>query len=418
MLNDEIIDRLNDRLIERLEEGNRYVLQEIGKKIVQIKSLSPTEAQKLANILKYGGDYEKIINKLSKITKINKKDIYKIFEAVAKKDYMFAKQFYDYRNIKFIPYEQNIELKRLVDSIANTTTNEYINLAGSKNIGLGIYNEKTKRVEFKVLKEAYNKLIDEAILNVSTGKETFDTMMKKTLNEVDKGLQVYYEHTDEKGNKKYYKKNVISAVRQNMTDGLSRLQQEMQKEVGKQFKSDGVEITVVVNPAPDHAEVQGRQFSNEEFNKFQNDKDSYSYDKKFFPATSEETGHDRRSIGQYNCRHLIYSIILGVNMPQYSDKKLKEIIDNNNKGFEYDGKHYTKYEGSQMQRRLENEIRKNKLAQISARARDSIDEVDESQRKIRVLTNKYKSLCEAGDYTPRNELLRVSGYKRIKTSKR
>ena len=43
-----------------------------------------------STVLKYGGDYEKIANKLAKITKLNKNDIYKIFEAVAKKDYRFA----------------------------------------------------------------------------------------------------------------------------------------------------------------------------------------------------------------------------------------------------------------------------------------------------------------------------------------
>ena len=407
MLNDEIIDRLSDRLVERLEEGNQYVLQEIGKKIVEIKSLSPNQAQKLANILKYGGDYEKIANKLSKITKLNKKDIYNIFKEVAKKDYRFAKQFYDYRKTKYIPFDKNTQLNRLVNAVANITANEYISLAGSKNIGLGIYNPTTKQVEFKVLKKAYDKLIDQAILNVSTGKETFDTMMKKTFEELDKGLQVIYNKDG-----KIYKKNVISAVRQNINDGLNKLQQEMQVMVGKQFDSDGVEITVVYNPAPDHAEVQGKQFSNDEFAKFQNDKDCVSYDGVKF--TADYNGHDRRSIGQYNCRHLVYSIILGVNIPQYSNDKLKKIIDDNNKGFDFEGKHYTKYEGSQMQRRLENEIRKNKLAQISARARNEELDIINSQRKISILSKKYKKLCSEGNLTPRNDLLRISGYKRVK----
>lgn len=424
MLNDEIIDKLNDRLVQRIEKGNQYVLEQIGKKLLQIKSLSSTEAQKLVNILKYGGDYEKIVNKLSKITKINKKDIYKIFEQVAKSDYRFAKQFYDYRNMKYIPYEKNTELKRLVNAIADTTAKTYENLANSRNIGLGIYDERTKKITFKTLKDAYNTIIDQAVLNVSTGKETFDTMMRKTLNELDRGLKVVYQYKDKDGKTKYYKKNLESAVRQNMTDALSQLQQKMQEEVGRQFDSDGVEITVVMNPAPDHAEVQGRQFSTvrptknqlSEFEKFQNDKDCYSYDGKFFPATSEETGRDRRSIGQYNCRHLPYSIILGVNIPQYTDEQLKKIIDDNNKGFEFEGKHYTNYEASQIQRRLENEIRKNKVAQISARARDDEEAIFKSQYSVTRLTNKYKQLCNIGDLTPRNDLLSVSGYRRVKVS--
>ena len=412
MLNDIIIDKLNDIFVKRIEELNEYVLQEIGTKIKQIKNLSPNEAQRLSNVLKYGGDYDKIVNKLQKITKLNKKDIYKIFEKVAKKDYAFKKQFYDYRKIKYIPYEKNTELKSLVNSIAKATAETYMNIASSTNIGLGIVNQKTKQVEFKVLKQAYNDIIDQAILNISTGQETFDTMMKKTLNELDKGLKVVYEYKDKDGNTKYYKKSLDSAVRQNINEGLSKLQQEMQKEVGEQFKSDGVEITVVYNPAPDHAEVQGKQFSNKEFKKFQNDMKATSYDGVVFEP--EYNGHDRRSIGQYNCRHLVYSIILGVNEQQYSNKQLKEIIDRNNKGFNYEGKHYTLYEGSQMQRRIETEIRHNKVDQISARARNDDDSIIKAQYNITRLTNKYNKLCKAGGFTPRTDLLNVSGYHRLK----
>lgn len=413
MLNDEVIDRLSDRLVKRMEEGNEYVLQEIGKKIKQIKSLSSTDAQKIANILKYGGDYEKIANKLSKITKLNKKDIYKIFEEVAKKDYRFAKQFYDYRDIKYIPYDNNTELKRLVRSIADRTAMEYVSLASSKNLGIGYVN-KNNKVVIKHLKEAYYDIIDEAILNVSTGKETFDTMIRKSLKQIDRGLKVIYDSTyiGKDGKEHHYTRNVYSAIRQNMTDGISALQQEMQKQVGEQFKSDGVEITVVYNPAPDHALVQGKQFSNEQFSNFQNDKRATSYDGVTFEP--EFKGHDRRSIGQYNCRHVPYSIILGVNIPQYTNKQLKEINDRNEKGFTYEGKHYTNYEGSQLQRRLENEIRKSKVEQISARARDDEDSINEYQHKVDILTSKYKKLCSASDLTPRNELLSVSGYHKVK----
>ena len=47
-----------------------------------------------------------------------------------------------------------------------------------------------------------------------------------------------------------------------------------------------------------------------EFEKFQEDEDAVSYDGVKFPAISEETKHDRRAIGQYNCYHYTFSIIL------------------------------------------------------------------------------------------------------------
>ena len=64
MLNDVIIDKLSDRLVKRINAGNEYVLQQIGKKLKEIKDLTPEQAEKLANVLKYGGDYNKIANEL------------------------------------------------------------------------------------------------------------------------------------------------------------------------------------------------------------------------------------------------------------------------------------------------------------------------------------------------------------------
>ena len=83
-----------------------------------IRKTSIDELPQLINVLKYGGNYDKILKKLAQITELNVKDIEKIFESVAKENQYFAKQFYDYRNIKFIPYEQNISLQNQVKAIA------------------------------------------------------------------------------------------------------------------------------------------------------------------------------------------------------------------------------------------------------------------------------------------------------------
>lgn len=413
MINDELIEKVNERLIRRIEQGNEYVIKEIAKSIKQIRDVSPSNKNKLINILKYGGNYEKIVNKISKMTKLNKKEIYEIFEKVAKNDYDFAKQFYDYRKIKFIPYEKNMELKDMVNAIAKITANEYANISKTTAIGVGII-DKDNNVALKALKTAYNELIDEAVINISSGKETFDSAMKRQLKQLGNGLRVIYPTTyvDKNGEIKHRSRRLDSALRQQMNDGLREMHIEMQKEIGKEFDSDGVEITVHDNPAPDHEEVQGRQFSNEEFEKFQNDKKAVDYKGKVFLPEFE--GHDRRSIGQYNCYHYTFSIILGVNRPQYSDEQLKKINDNNKKGFTLDGKQYTMYEGTQMQRQLETAIRDTKYQQIVARESDNNDLIRESQHRITILNNKYNKLCNASGLPKKAKRLSVSGYKRVK----
>ena len=204
-----------------------------------------------------------------------------------------------------------------------------------------------------------------------------------------------------------------SSVRQHLKGALRNLHNETQAVFGEEFGSDGVEISVHINPAPDHAEVQGRQFSKEEFANFQNDQYAVDYTGKSFAP--EHDGNDRRSISEYNCYHYTFDIVLGVSKPNYSEEELQKIIDDNNKGFELDGEHYTNYEGTQLQRKLETEIRKQKDIQIMAKASGNEELVLESQTKIIQLTQKYKELSDVSGLPTRMERMRVTQYKRSST---
>lgn len=403
MLSDEVIDKVIERLVDRIEEANTYTLSQIGKSIKKIGTLSPSDAQKLAQVLKYGGDYDKIVKKLAEITDLNIRDIYTIFDEVAKNDYNFAKQFYDYRGMKFVPYEENINLKNQVRALANITANEYFNI--TRTLGFATRDEKG-RIIYTDLTKTFQNALDEAVLSVAQGKETFEQQMYRTIKELGESGIRTIDYSSGRSMR------VDSAVRMNMKSGLRNLHNEMQEQIGEEFGADGVEISVHLNPAPDHAEVQGKQFSKEEFNKFQNDEEAVSYDGEVFPP--EHDGRDRRSISQYNCYHYIFSIVLGISEPQYSSAQLKDIIDSNEKGFDLDGKHYTNYEGTQMQRQLETKIREQKDIQIAGREAGNDDVVRESQKKITELNKKYKQLSEVSGLPTKKNRLRVSGYKRTK----
>lgn len=421
MIDERLIDKLVERLVDRVEEGNTYTLMKIGDSIRQIGELSPSKRHQLAQILKYGGNYDKIVQKLAEITELNVKDIYEMFEEVAKSDYAFAKQFYDYKGVKYIPYEQNIALQNQVKALARITANEFVNFSDTRLLGFGWQDEKGN-VTFKGLKDTYEQVIDEAVLTVSQGKDTFDNQMYKIIKQLGGGgLKTISPKTyitkDKDGNiiEKHYTNRLDSAVRMNMKGALRNLHNETQAIFGREFGSDGVEISVHMNPAPDHAEVQGRQFSKEEFDNFQNDRDAVDYSGKLF--TKEHEGHDRRSISQYNCYHYTFDIVLGVSKPNYSEEELKQINDDNNKGFELDGEHFTNYEGTQMQRKLETEIRKQKDIQIMAKASGQKELVQESQSKITQLTRKYKQLSDVSGLPTKMERMRVSGYRRTSIAK-
>lgn len=410
MITDVALDLLIERYVERVYKMNTIFLKGVGESIRKIRTLTPTQAHQLVEILKYGGSYDEIVKKISKQTNLSIQEIDEIFAEVAKMDLDFAEQFYKYRNIPFKEYEKNETLKRHVQSLARIAKEEFFNFANSSAIGYSIRDSEGNILKLG-LRETYERILDEAILNVSRGVTTFDYNMSKILKSLGRSGLKYLDYESGRSIR------LDSMVRQHMNNAIRNLHNEIELDFGKEFDSDGVEISVHQQPAPDHMYVQGRQFSNEEFEKFQTNQDCVSYEGISFPAISEETGRDRRSISEYNCRHYIYSIVLGVSQPNFTEKALQNIIDKNEKGFELDGIHYTGYEGTQLQRKLEREIRTQKDLQILGRSSRNKEMILDAQEKISQLTYKYKELSNISGLKTRMDRLRVGGYKRIAKSK-
>lgn len=387
MLDDKIINVLVDRLVSRIEQGNEYILKQMGNTIRHIGTLSPSKANQLVNILKYGGNYDKIVRKLAQITELNIRDIEKIFEAVAKENLYFAKQFYEYRNIKYIPYEKNISLQRQVKALARITANNYMNMSRT----LAFTKIENGKVIYTDLARTYQNMIDEAVLNISQGKTDFNSNMYKTIKELGQSGIKTVDYASG------YSRRLDSAVRQNIQSALRDMSNELQKQFGEEFDYDGIEVSHHANPAPDHEFIDGQQFSKEEFEKIDSELE--------------------RPVGELNCYHYIFPIILGVSKPNYTKEQLQEDKEKNKKGFNYEGKHYTLYEGTQLQRKIETEIRKAKDIQIIAKASGNKELVQESQARITQLTYKYRELSKISGLPTQLERARVSGYKRTNINK-
>ena len=410
MISEEQIDLLVERLVQRTEQANIYFYKKIGEILKQLKSLRPTEAHQLVQIFKYGGTYEEIVKQIAKYTNLNIADIDDIFKSYAKRDGYFYESFYKYRNIPFVPFSENVAIRTQTQALANIIKTEMYDYFRSNVIGFTINDE------FKNIKDTYNYLLDEALLNVGQGKETFDSAMSRILKDIGgSGLKTINYASGRS-------MRLDSAVRMHLKSGLRELHNENQKIYGEEFGADGVEISVHSNPAPDHALAQGRQISiirpnnNElsEWEKLQAGEEAKDYKGRVITLDHDHK-NGYRPISEMNCYHYVFSIILGVNKPQYDDNELNSIIKANKEGFEYEGKKYTMYEGTQLQRALERKIREQKDIQILAKASGDDNLVGEAQQKITQLTHKYKELSDASGLPFKYDRLKVAGYRRTKT---
>lgn len=431
MLNDEIIDKLTERVVRRYENVNTFILKKMGENIKKIGTLSSTDALKLQQVFKYGGDYEKIAQELAKVSGLSVQDIYEIFEGVSKKDLQFAKQFYDYRGVSFIPYEENIALQKQVESIARISIGEF--LINTSMLGYGLQDSKGNIV-YQGIRETYNKLIDEAILSISTGKETFQESMRRQLKTLGGGgLKVIYPTTyiDKNGIVKHYTRRLDSVIRTNLQEGIRALHNANQEILGEDFGYNGIEITHHSNSAPDHIDtVDGKQFVlvdkvqeqinmgiEKEIKQEDIRGNQVKIKGKIYDDFNAMNNALKRPVSTLNCKHKIFTIILGVSKPAHTQEQLDEDKEKNIQGFELDGKHYSLYEGTQLQRQLERAIREQKDIQILAKSSDDMELVGTAQSNITKLTQKYKELSQISGLPTKMKRLTVSGYKRVAIKK-
>lgn len=407
MIDEKLQEQLLKVFDKRFQDYNTKVLEELGDVIKQFKDLSPSQAYKLGQQLKYNTTIKDLLNELSKISGLSVKDLKAILEKVARENIGFADVYYKARGIETPIYSENKALQRLVSSVYNVSGAEFKNIA--KSTGFRLLDSNGKPLLLSI-DETYKYVIDKCVVAISQGKETYQQSMRSTLKQLSSSgvRKIEYESG--------YSRRLDTSIRQNILDSMRQVSNESQQLFGKEFDSDGVEVSVHEMPAPDHELVQGRQFSNEEFENFQNDRRAVDYTGMVFEP--EFDGHDRRSISEYNCYHYIFSIVLGVSKPQYSNKQLQEIIDNKNRTFEFDGKTYNMYEGTQLQRRIETAIREAKGTQILAKASGDDDLVLQNQTRITQLTTKYKQLCNiSGLPNKLSTRASVSNYRRISKKK-
>ena len=424
MIDEKLIDLVIERLITRIEDTNTYILQDIGKSIKQIRDITPTKRQQLINILKYGDNYQNILNKISKMANLNIKDVEEIFLEASKKNYEFAEQFYKARNITPVPFKENERLITQATAIARAIQKDLYSFTRENVLGYSI-RDLDGNIQFYGLRDTYNRVLEEALVNISQGKETFDQSMTRIMNDIGgSGLK----KIDYKSGRSM---RLDSAVRMHLHDGLRTLFNQNQELFGEEFNYNGIEVTHHKNSAPDHIDtVDGKQFvlvdkvQEQIINGIETEikqedirGNQVRVNGKWYDDFNAVNNSLKRQVSTLNCRHRVFSIVVGVSKPEYTQEQLDEDKQKNIEGFNLDGKHYSLYEGEQLQRSFERRIREQKDIQILAKASGNKELVKESQDRITQLTNKYKEISKISGLPTRMDRLKVAKYRRISAKK-
>lgn len=153
---------------------------------------------------------------------------------------------------------------------------------------------------------------------------------------------------------------------------------------------DGWELSAHAASAPDHEPHQGKQYTDEEYQRLNNSL--------------------VRRIGTLNCGHAAFPIIIGVNSPQYTKEELEELRRKNEEGVTVDGRHYTGYQATQRQRKFERTIRKQKRRILVDEATGDKEKLQTDQIRLVRLRQEYGRFSKAAGLPQQYARMETAGF--------
>ena len=377
MLTADQIDALRDRAGEIADPILRYLLEDIARRVAEAGQLTSTASYQVWRAQQLGLSQKEIKKRLQELLNASGAEIEKLLTQSAEVGYSF-----DLKHLPTaaaIPFEENAALQKLVSAAVKLAQEDFTNLTQT----LGMVDPYGHA---QPLRDAYRQCMDYAFEQVFTGATDYNTAIRQaTKNLADMGVRVIdYEsgvHT-----------SLEAAVRRNIMGGLGLMQEQISQQNHDEMGADGWEISAHSASAPDHEPIQGKQYGDEEFKRL--------------------NGSLKRRIGTLNCGHAVFPIILGVSQPQYTPEELEAMRQANARGVTVEGRHYSLYEATQMQRKMERGIRKQKKRILVDKATGDEEKLRIDQTKLRMQNANYKRFSEAAGLRTQRERVQVAGFGR------
>lgn len=358
MLTEQQLDEYLKVFDARMQGVTDQYLRMIGEHLKAIGELTPSDVHRLTQLKQMHTNVRKIKREIAKAANLSMADIETAFEAAAASNERFMREYYEKATGHDVSgsTERSEPLKRIIEAQANVTDQAMRNLSNTT-----------------VVESAYRDVIDVAVQTVQGGVADYKSAIRSAMTAAAKnGLRVEYESG--------YTRRLDSAVRQNVLDGVRSLNNDMLKQLGKEYGADGIEISAHMLCAEDHLPYQGRQFTNEQFERIQ--------------------ANLHRPFGQWNCKHTIFPIIMGVSVQALDDETISHYNEMSTQPITIDGKTKTRYEWSQVQRKIETAVREQKDIATVAKASGDRKAERKARANVSAFMDYYDKVSNASKIQP------------------
>lgn len=369
----EILDALPEELAELFRALEITLLEEICSRLKAADELNEVTVQDIQALRSHGIDLKNIEETISKTAGVSKQKLNSLLNDVVERNQKYYTEVID---LAHVTQPETLVDAATVDAIKRQTHDTFRNLTAS--IGFLVGNTMLKPAR------AYQWALDNAVMQVQSGAINYNQAIKTAVkNLADSGLKVVdYEsgHRDQ----------IDVAARRAVMTGVNQICAKYTEQSAQYLETPYFEVSAHAGardkpgPSPwsSHKDWQGKVYSIRAGD--------------IYPSIYEVCGLGAvDGLEGANCRHRRNVWVEGVSERTYTDEQLEHIDDD--LGCEFDGKTYTAYEATQMQRRVEREVRKLKREKAAYKAAGLHEEEQSVNIRLRRLNAKYKAFsAEAG----------------------
>ncbi|MDE6848102.1 MAG: phage minor capsid protein [Ruminococcus sp.] len=338
MLSPEYYEGCADDILKLYEQLEDDIISDVVRRIVKTGKVTETARHQIEQLQETGLLYDDILNTIAGQTDATGQQVRTLFEDAGVETVRIDNKVYRENGLTPVDIRQSPAMRQTLEAGYRKT------LGNMKNLTLTTANTS---------QSSYINACNQAYMQITSGAFSYQEAIKQAIQKTaQNGATVTYPsgHTE----------RIDVAVRRAVLTGVGQTCREIGIMNAEECGCDLMEISAHSGARPSHASWQGKIVS--------------LSGRKGYLSKSDIGYGTGDGFGGWNCRHDWFPFFEGYSKPNYSAKDLKKLDEKN---IEYNGKMYSQYEISQIQRRYEREIRAAKREQVAFRT--AVEEADDPE---------------------------------------
>ena len=388
-MRDDYKNKLASKIASRYQDLEERIMQDIVRRIVKAGEITSTADWQINRLRILGYSSEDVEKEIKKALNASYPEMFELYDKVINWEYVRNKEIYEQINAKYIPFEENGQLKRITEAIIDQSFDDLENVTNSLGFYLDYGNGQKVLTP---LSQVYTKYLDAACYDIVTGAFDYNSVLRRVVTQLTNSGLRQIDYSSGRANR------VDVAARRAVMTAVSQITGKISEYNAQKLGTEYFEVEWHAGARPTHAVWQGRVWSKEQL---------YSV-----CGLGTVTG----LLGA-NCYHTYYPFFPGISQRNWSDDWLDAKNEEEAEPKTFDGKKYTLYEAKQRQRQMETAMRaqREKVRLLQHGGADQ-DEIILHKAKYQGQLNEYSRFCRKMSLTEERERIYLDMRGKIATN--